>query len=150
MITLRKLIQNPGSPDIALKQKWHDSEAALARLAHVNRLSRDVYDIKFYELDLDGAASGTLLIDSKKGIVEILNADATSTSLNISLQNSEIIPNHDKFYVQFSVYCDTSDVTPLIIGRGYVGDLLNLEIKNLETAADWSLLYFYYELVKID
>ncbi len=150
MISLKKLIQRPGSPDIALKQQWTDSEAAHARLAHVNRLSKDVYDIVTYEVDLAGGTSATVNIDSKKGILDIENADATATSLYLYLDNPEITTDRTKFYTQFSVYTTNGSVVPVVIGRGFAPTQLLIEIKNLEVAASWDNLYVYYEIVKID
>ena len=150
MISLKRLVQLPGSPDIALKQKWHEGEAAPARIAHVNRLSRDVYDILTYEVDLLNGTSVTVPINSKKGILDIENADSTATSLNLYLQNSEITPDRTKFYIQLSVYTTNGNVTPIVIGRGVSVDLFHFEIKNLSAAAAWDNLYVYYELVKID
>jgi hypothetical protein len=150
MISLKKLIQVPGSPDIALKQQWKESEAAPARIAHVNRLSRDVYDIVTYSVDLAGTISATVPIDSKKGILDIENADAGETSLFVYLQNDEITPDRTKFYIQLSVYTTNSGITPIAIGRGFSGDILEIEIKNLDAAGAWDNLYLYYELVKID
>ena len=150
MISLKKLIQLPGSPDIGLKQQWKDAEAAPARFAHVNRLSRDVYDIVTYSVDLEGTTSATVKIDSKKGILDIENADATATSLFIYLDNSEITTDRTKFYTQFSVYTTNPAVSPIVIGRGFAPTSLLIEIKNLDVAADWTNLYVYYELVKID
>jgi len=150
MISLKKLIQVPGSPDIALKQQWKESEAAPARIAHVNRLSRDVYDIVTYSVDLAGTISATVPIDSKKGILDIENADAGETSLFVYLQNDEITPDRTKFYIQLSVYTTNSGITPIEIGRGFSGDILEIEIKNLDAAGAWDNLYLYYELVKID
>jgi hypothetical protein len=150
MISLKKLIQVPGSPDIALKQQWKESEAAHARLAHVNRLSRDVYDIVTYEVDLDGGSNIVVPVDSKKGILDIENADATATSLYIWLKNDEITYDRTKFYLQLSVYTTNGAVTPIAIGRGFAPTEFQIEIKNLDAAASWDNLYLYYELVKID
>ena len=150
MISLRKLIQLPGSPDIALKQKWSEAEAAHARIAHVNRLSRDVYDIITYELDLAGGTSIVVPIESKKGILDIENAHAGETSLFIYLKNDEITADRTKFYIQLSVYTTNPLVTPIAIGRGISTDEFLIEIKNLDSAAAWTNLYLYYELVKID
>lgn len=150
MISLKKLIQLPGSPDIAIKQQWREAEAAPARIAHVNRLSRDVYDIVTYEVDMGGGSSITVPIDSKKGILDIENADATATSLNLYLQNDEITYDRTKFYLQLSVYVTNLNVTPIAIGRGFSGDLFHVELKNLDAASSWDNLYLYYELVKID
>lgn len=150
MISLKKLIQVPGSPDIALKQQWKEGEAAPARIAHVNRLSRDVYDIVTYHVDMEGNNIITIPIDSKKGILDIENADASATSLYIWLQNDEITYDRTKFYLQLSVYVTNGNVTPIAIGRGFSGDLFQVEIKNLDAASSWDNLYLYYELVKID
>ena len=150
MISLKKLIQLPGSPDIALKQQWKEGEAAPARIAHVNRLSRDVYDIVTYDVDLAGGTNITLPIDSKKGILDIENADSSATSLYIWLQNDEIVYDRRRFYLQLSAYTTNSAVTPVVIGRGFSGDMFLIEIKNIDAAASWDNLYVYYELVKID
>jgi hypothetical protein len=139
---------NPKSPDRAIQQGYSDAESALARIAHVNRLSRDINDIKYYEIDVDD--TNVLRIFSKKGVVEVFNADPGTDSISIYLQNKEITYEHEKFYIQLSVYSDTSSCTPVIIGRGFSGDQFQIQIKNLEGADDWGLLYFYFEIVKID
>lgn len=138
----------PGSPDRAIEQGYTQAESALARIAHVNRLSRDIMDIKYYNIDVN--IDNTLRIFSKKGIVEVTAPDPVGTSFNVYLRNPEIEADHDKFYIQLSVYSSNSAVTPIIIARGISTDLFQLEIKNLDAAADWGLLYFYFELVKID
>jgi hypothetical protein len=88
--------------------------------------------------------------ESKKGILDIENADATATSLYIYLKNDEITADRTKFYIQLSVYTTNSAVTPIAIGRGISTDEFLIEIKNLDSAAAWTNLYLYYELVKID
>lgn len=140
----------PASPDIALQQKWRDAEAAPARFAHVNRLSRDIYDIITYSVDMAGNSIVSVPIDSKKGILDIENADATATSLYIWLQNDEITYDRTKFYLQFSVYTTNSAITPIVIGRGFNPTEFQVEIKNLDAADTWDNLYLYYEIVKID
>jgi hypothetical protein len=150
MISLKKLIQVPGSPDIALKQQWKESEAAPARIAHVNRLSRDVYDIVTYSVDMEEGSVITVPIDSKKGILDIENADDGSVKLDIYLQNDEITNDRTKFYIQLSVYTTNFNVLPIAIGRGISTDLFHVEIRNLDIASTWDNLYLYYELVKID
>lgn len=147
MSKLRPFEIKPGSPDQAIKAGTY-GESTLARIAHINRFSRDVNDINFYELDTE--FGNTLRITSKKGIVEILSANAGSTSIPVYLQHSDIVADHDKFYLQFSVYSNAPAVTPIVIARGVVGDTLEVEIKNLDVAANWGLLYFYYEIVRID
>lgn len=148
MISLRKLIQKPGSPDIALVQAPKD-ESALARIAHVNRLSKDIYDVLRYEMDY--SQGNILQIDSKKGIVDIVNASALDDTLTIYLENPEInTPNRDKYYIQLTVYSSNSFVTPLIYGRGFITNGFHIEIKNIEPATDWGALYFYYDLLKLE
>jgi hypothetical protein len=141
---------NPKSPDRALQQAYSEAEGALARIAHVNRLSRDIMDIKLYPVDMEGGISKTVRISSKKGILDIENADAGETSLFLYLDNPEITDDRTKFYTQFSVYTTNPAVTPIVIGRGFATTSLLIEIKNLDVAADWTNLYVYYEIVKID
>lgn len=148
MISLRKLIQKPGSPDIALVQAPKD-ESALARIAHVNRLAKDVYDVLPYELDY--SQSPILQIDSKKGIVDVVNASALDDTLTIYLENPEMnTTNRDKYYIQLTVYCDNPFVTPIIYGRGIVSSGFHIEIKNLEPPTSWGALYFYYDILKLE
>jgi hypothetical protein len=149
MISLKRLIMNPKSPDRALKQAYSEAEGALARIAHVNRLSRDIMDIKHYELDMNGGTSETLRIFSKKGIVDVINFDANSDTFTISLQNPEITPDKDKFYIQLTAYTSGTAV-PTIFGIGAATDIFNLRIVDTAATQDWGNLYFYYELVKID
>lgn len=140
---------NPKSPDRALQQAYSEAEGALARIAHVNRLSRDIMDIKYYTLDMNSGTSATLRIFSKKGIVDVVNYDSTTNAFFISLQNVEIIPDVDKFYVQFTVYTSGSAI-PIIYGTGMASDIYNLKIVDVDNTQDWGNLYFYYEIVKID
>lgn len=150
MISLKRLIMNPKSPDRALQQSYSEAESAHARIAHVNRLSRDVNDIKFYELDLDGGTGGILKINSKKGIVDLVNMDSGANELYISLQNPEITQDREKFYVQLTAY--TSGIAvPVIFGIGFIPDTFNIRIYDAAgTNGSWGDLYFYYEIVKID
>ena len=149
MISLKRLIMNPKSPDRALQQAYSEAEGALARIAHVNRLSRDIMDIKFYEVDLQGGSSTTVRIFSKKGIVDLVNYDATSSEFFITLQNPEITQDREKFYIQLTAYT-TGDAVPVIFGVGAAPDTFNIRIVDVTSAQDWGDLYFYYELVKID
>lgn len=138
----------PGSPDRAIEQGFTQAESALARIAHVNRLSRDIMDIKNYTIDMD--VINIQLIKSKRGIVDIINADPAATSLTIYLQNPEIEADREKFYIQLTTYSNNYNITPIAIGRGVNPDLFQIEIKNLDAADNWGDLYIYYELVKID
>jgi hypothetical protein len=148
MSRLRPFDIKPGSPDAAIKAGSY-AESSLARIAHLNRFSRDVNDIKYYELDLETGASGILNISSKKGIVDIVNFDNGAQTFSISLQNSEIIPDKDKFYVQFTVSTSGTAV-PVIYSTGAESDIFNLKIIDVNDTHDWGNLYFYYEIVRID
>lgn len=140
----------PGSPDRALEQSYTEAESALARIAHVNRLSRDINDIKYYSIDLvESGASGTIKILSKKGIVEILNAGGSS-DLYISLKHPEITLEKDKFYIQLSVYSNGPAI-PVIFSTGFVDpNTLNITIHDVDGGITWGDLYFYYDIVKIE
>lgn len=149
MISLKRLIMNPKSPDRAIQQGYSEAEAAVARIAHVNRLSRDIMDIKYYEADCDGNNSALVRISSKKGIVELINIDGGQTSFYISLQNPEITQDREKFYVQLTAYTSGSAV-PVIHGIGFASDTFNLRITDVNATEDWGSIYFYFEIVKID
>lgn len=149
MISLKRLIMKPGSPDRAIEQGYTQAESALARIAHVNRLSRDIMDIKYYEADLGAGTSTTLRISSKKGIVEIENYDNTSQEFNILLQNSEIIPDREKFYIQLTAY-NSGGAVPVIFATGAASDTFGIRIYDVDGGGNWADTYFYYELVKID
>lgn len=149
MISLKRLIINPKSPDRALQQAYSEAEGALARIAHVNRLSRDIMDIKYYEADCGGTDNATIRISSKKGIVDVVNIDNSAVNLVFSLQNSEIIPDREKFYLQLTAYT-TSSAVPVIFGLGFSGDIFQVRVFDAAAANDWGDFYFYYEIVKID
>lgn len=149
MISLKRLIMKPGSPDRAIEQGYTQAESALARIAHVNRLSRDIMDIKYYEADLQTGTSAIVRIFSKKGIIDVINYDPTASEFFIALQNSEITQDREKFYVQLTAYT-TGTATPVIVGTGFITDSFNLRIKDIDATSDWGDLYFYYEIVKID
>lgn len=140
----------PGSPDKAMEQAYYESEGALARIAHVNRLSRDIMDIKYYEVDLNLGTFATLRIFSRKGIVDVVNYDGSSDTLYINLQNSEITLDREKFYIQLTAYSNGGG-TPVIIGTGFIDpNSLSIKIKDVDGAGLFGDLYFYYEIVKID
>jgi len=140
---------NPASPDRALQQAYSEAEGALARIAHVNRLSRDIMDIKFYEADMGTGTFANLRISSKKGIVDLINFDASTQEFVISLQNSEITQDREKFYIQLTAYV-TGTAIPVIFGIGVAPDTFNIKIYDVTNVTDWGDVYFYYELVKID
>lgn len=149
MISLKRLIMKPGSPDRAIEQGYTQAESALARIAHVNRLSRDIMDIKFYEVDLNGGTVATIRISSKKGIVDVINYEGNAQSFSIALENPEITPDREKFYIQLTAYT-TGMAVPVIFGTGAAPNVFNIRIVDTVAAEFWGDLYFYYELVKID
>lgn len=149
MISLKRLIMKPGSPDRAIEQGFTQAESGLARIAHVNRLSRDIMDIKYYEADLQAGTSATIRILSKRGIVNVVNYDGTADTFFISLQNPEITAEKETFYIQLTAYT-TGTAIPVIVGIGTASDVFNLKIKDIDATSDWDDLYFYYEIVKID
>ena len=150
MSTLRPFNIKPGSPDQAIKAGTY-AESSLARIAHINRFSRDANDIKFYETNMEGNNSATIKITSKKGIVELVNPDTGSDELYIYLQNSDITTDRESFYLQLTAYT-TGNCIPVIMGAGYSADQLLVRISDARQSGnpDWSILYFYYELIRID
>lgn len=138
---------NPKSPDRALQQAYSEAESALARIAHVNRLSRDIMDIKHYEVDMGGVSSGTVRISSKKGIIDFVNYDQIAQEYYITLQNPEITQDREKFYIQLTAYATAG--APIIWGAGISPDTFQVRVRNLDVTSLQNA-YFYYELVKID
>ena len=141
----------PGSPDRAMEQAYYESEGALARIAHVNRLSRDIMDVKYYTLDMGASATGQFRIFSRKGIVTLTNFDASSNELSVSLENIEITPNIDKFYVQLTVHYAGTGI-PTIFMVGFGSDTIDLKIANTTGQGnEWGGdVYFYYDIIKIE
>lgn len=144
---------NPKSPDRALQQAYSEAEGALARIAHVNRLSRDIMDIKEYDLDLAGGTNGLLRIFSKRGIVTLKNINQTSSDLAINLQNDEI-DDPSKFYIQLSVFTSGNAIPiifayPLPLFPG-PANTFGLRIRDIDSTQNWGTIIFYYDLVKID
>lgn len=151
MISLKRLIMNPASPDRALKQAYSEAESALARIAHVNRLSRDIMDIVYYDIDFAGGQGGNLKISSKKGIIHIENPDPNSDELFLYLENPEITYDREKFYIQLTGY-STGNAIPVVSGAGFAPSQFLTRIYDVAgaSAPKWGVLYMYYEIVKID
>ena len=151
MISLKRLIMNPKSPDRAIQQAYSEAEGALARIAHVNRLSRDIMDIKYYDVDFQGGQSATLRIFSKKGIVHIENMDPNVDELFLYLENEEITYDREKFYIQLTGYT-TGTAVPIVTGAGFNPTQFLTRIYDVKATGtpNWGILYMYYEIVKID
>lgn len=140
----------PGSPDRAMEQAYYESEGALARIAHVNRLSRDIMDVKYYTLDMEAGQEGQLRIFSKKGIVKLTNFDPDVNEFTVSLENIEITDDVDKFYVQLSLNCNGVAV-PVIFMTGFGTNTINLRIMNTTNQGnEWGDVYFYYDILKLE
>jgi len=141
----------PGSPDRAMEQAYYESEGALARIAHVNRLSRDIMDVKYYELDMQAGSTGQLRFFSRKGIVNLTNFDQTATEFQVSLENIEVSnPSVDKFYVQLSLHSNGIAI-PTIFVTGFGSDTIDLKIVNTTgQGSEWGDVYFYYDIIKIE
>lgn len=151
MISLKRLIMNPKSPDKALQQAYSEAESALARIAHVNRLSRDIMDIKYYDVDFGASSSITLRISSKKGIIHLENMDPNTDELFLYLDNPEITYDREKFYVQLTGYA-TGTAIPIVTGAGFAPSQFLTRIYDAKATGtpNWGVLYMYYEIVKID
>lgn len=140
----------PGSPDRAMEQAYYESEGALARIAHVNRLSKDIMDVKYYTLDMATQSSGQLRFFSKKGIVKLVNFDASSNELSVSLENDEIRADPEKFYIQLTLH-STGIAVPTIFMTGFGSDTIDVRIVNTTGQGnEWGNVYFNYSIIKIE
>lgn len=151
----------PASPDAILK-KAPESEAALARMAHVNCIVNDLSDIAFYTLELD--QTNTLPINTNKGIIEIQNINsivpdpAFDTNIIFVLTNNPVLnlANRDNIYLQLTAYYNPAandEFVPYVISSGMV-DGLNVKIYNaspIPAGAGQGLgaFYLYYEIKSI-
>lgn len=150
----------PASPDPVIAGA-KQSEATLARLAHVNRLVAEMNDIKHYELDM--ALSTSVEITSWKGIIDITNADkflpdpsiTFGSSVTLTLVNPAIVAaGVDNTYVQITPYYNPAIndfVIPYVIPIGGGPTGLNLAIYNASStpagAGQWTgAFYIYYEI----
>ena len=92
----------PGSPDKAIEQAWSIAEAGIARIAHINRLSRDIMDLKYYEYSVGGTTVPR--VASKKMIIKVDSTSiGTVSSFTIPLESVEFETDYSKFYFQLSL-----------------------------------------------
>jgi hypothetical protein len=158
---MQKLI--PASPDPALKAN-PDSQATLARFAHINKVIDELDDYGFYEHDF----SSTNIVDvtTSKGIIEFTNFTASGPSgpfndftyfviAHPSLLSTVV--DVDQVYIQLSVYYNSTglndDVVPYVIATGALPAGREFKIYNAATSAanDWTgLFYIYYEIKVIN
>jgi hypothetical protein len=119
MAIFRRLIQNPSSPDTSLKTLTGPAKykaATFARLSDVNELSRSENDTLVYSVDAATTAAASVAITTKKGIIKVTNASTSSTTLTLTLTNSELVAaDVDKYFIQASVGTATSMVPSIKI-----------------------------------
>ena len=151
MPVFKRLIQNPSSPEASLKKLSGSDkykQATFARLADVNDLSKDVNDQKLYTLDASTAATGSVAITSKRGVVKVTNASTSSTTFTLTLTNSELVTTSD-YFIQVSVGSATTmvpSVKVIPVTTGQFGILITTT-----SAIDWSTnpTYINYTIVRI-
>lgn len=150
MPVFKRLIQNPTSPEKALKALTGSAKykgATFARLADVNELSRDVNDQKLYTLALASAATGTQAITTKSGIVKITTTN--TGALTITLSNSEILlADVDNYYVQVTAAHSTINAITTIVPITANGSIA-IRIAQLTGTVAWTTVYLNYQIVKI-
>ena len=119
MAIFRRLIQNPSSPEKSLKALTGAAKnkgATFARLADINDISRSDNDQIVYTVDAATAATATVAITTKKGIVKVTNASTSSTTLTLTLTNSElVVADVDKYFIQANVGTATSMIPSIKI-----------------------------------
>jgi len=111
MAIFKRLIQNPSSPDKDIKTAGaaRYKQSTFARLTDTNALSRDLADQKLYSVDAATAATASVAITTKKAVVKVTNASTSSTTLTITLTNSELLlADKDNYFVQATVASATT------------------------------------------
>lgn len=107
MAIFRRLIQNPTSPEKSLKALTGSAKykgATFARLADLNDLARSVDDAISYSVDAATTAAASVAITTKKGIIKVTNASTSSTTLTLTLTNSELLAaDVDKYFIQANI-----------------------------------------------
>lgn len=135
--------QYPASPDPALRTAL-ESEATVARFAHVNALTYEFNDIKHYTLDV--ALTTTLNVESSKGMITILNMDDYLPSIpapslasfaTIILVNPDLVMGFENVYVQLTPYYKSAsgdNAIPYVIASDFVTTGIKLNIYNTSPA----------------
>ncbi len=146
---------NPASPDRAIQQAFHEAEGALARIAHVNRATRDIMDVKYYECDV--SLEETVRVQSKKLIIKVKGVPSTSSNFGIQLRSTEFtttneVGDFDKFYFQMSAYQpQNSDVGLTIVLRNISEGYADFEVsRDLTSILEWLDPIVYIEILKLD
>ena len=145
----------PGSPDRAIEQAFSESEAGLARIAHVNRATRDIMDVKYYECDI--SLEETVRVQSKKLIIKVLGISNTNSNFGIRLISPEFtvtgeVGDYDKFYFQMSAYQpQTSDLGLTIVLRNISEGYADFEVNRAAgDPTEWLDPIVYIEILKLD
>jgi hypothetical protein len=127
----------------------------------------NIGNTKHYELDM--AITGTVTVDTPRGIIDILNMGSSApltpnpayaTSVSFTIDNLDLdltLANRDNIYVQYSVYYKntiTDNAIPHLIATGATTGLdFNFYNANPAIAGvnNWNgALYVYYELYTIN
>jgi len=149
MAALKRLIQNPSSPDKNIKAAGaaRYKQSTFARLSDTNALSRDLNDQILYTLALTAAATGTQAITTKKGVVKITTSN--TGTLTITLSDSELLlADVDKYFVQVSVaHASINSIATIapITANGSIA----VRIAQLSGTTAWTTVYLNYQIVKI-
>jgi hypothetical protein len=149
MAALKRLIQNPSSPDKNIKAAGaaRYKQSTFARLSDTNALSRDLNDQILYTLALTAAATGTQAISTKKGVVKITTSN--TGTLTITLSDSELLlADVDKYFVQVSVAHASINSIATIAPITADGSI-DVRIAQLSGTTAWTTVYLNYEIVKI-
>ena len=149
MAALKRLIQNPSSPDKNIKAAGaaRYKQSTFARLSDTNALSRDLNDQILYTLALTAAATGTKAITTKKGVVKITTSN--TGTLTITLSDSELLlADVDKYFVQVSVAHASINSIATIAPITADGSIA-VRIAQLSGTTAWTTVYLNYEIVKI-
>jgi len=141
---------NPTSPDRAVQQAFSEAEGSLARIAHVNRLARDIMDLKYYEYSVGGTTVPR--VASKKMIIKVDSASiGTVSSFGVPLESVEFTADYSKFYFQLSLKVSNSQITGVSVVLDNIGDgnaLLMVSYPGAPTI--WSDVYVYVDILKLD
>lgn len=149
MAALKRLIQNPSSPDKNIKAAGaaRYKQSTFARLSDTNALSRDLNDQILYTLALTAAATGTQAITTKKGVVKITTSN--TGTLTITLSDSELLlADVDKYFVQVSVAHASINSIATIAPITADGSIA-VRIAQLSGTTAWTTVYLNYQIVKI-
>lgn len=150
MAILKRLIQNPSSPNKNLKILSNISkskQSTFARLSDVNALSISNNDTIAYTLALTAAATGTQAITSKKGVIKITTSN--TGALTITLTNSEILlADVDKYFVSATVSHPTLNAVATAVPIAADGSMA-IRIAQITGTTAWTTVYLTYTIVKI-